>query len=270
MFIQRRWQRGVENWWNDTDRGNQKCWYKHCHFFHHKSHTARDRTWPSAVRGRRRTAGVTARPQLSGLTHKLHVPIWKLSHPNAGCEDDTYSVNVLRHVHVTFRLLLFYRGKFALPFVSLPHTLVVRLHTTLLGVSLDGPIWVSIIVLQQPCTVRALLKCCYLKTANRSAVSVSRYMARFWQYSGRKAMWFTIFSPVRTPWCNIRYHFHLQQHLWRNLVCPCPAAWKTVICGKVPVRFPPRADNLLYFASFETTAVRKAKYPVVAGLPPWV
>jgi len=73
----------------------------------------------------------------------------------------------------------FYRGKFALPFVRLPHTLVVRLHTTLLGVSLDGPIWVSIIVLQQPCTVRALLKCCYLKTANRSTVKVSRYMARF-------------------------------------------------------------------------------------------
>jgi hypothetical protein len=154
--------------------------------------------------------------------------------------------------------------------VSLPHTLVVQLQTTLLGVSLDGPIWVSIIVLQQPCTVRALLKCCYLKTANRSTVKVSRYMARFWQHSDRKALWFTIFSPVRAPWCNIRYHFHLQQHLRRNLVCPYLTAWKTVICEKVPVRFPPRADILLFFMSFETTAVRKAKYPVVAGLFPWV
>ena len=63
-----------------------------------------------ALRGKRarRTAGDTTKSLLSGLTYKMHVPIWKVSQPTAGCEDVIYSVNVLRHVHVTFRLLLAY------------------------------------------------------------------------------------------------------------------------------------------------------------------
>jgi hypothetical protein len=33
---------GMEEWWNDTDRGKVRYWEKnlsHCHFVHHKSHT---------------------------------------------------------------------------------------------------------------------------------------------------------------------------------------------------------------------------------------
>jgi len=77
---------------------------KHCHFVHHKSYTARDRTWPSAVRGR-------DEPPKTQHSH-----YWVVWHTNCmyqygRCHIPTLAVRtpyILPHVHVTFRRLLAY------------------------------------------------------------------------------------------------------------------------------------------------------------------